>query len=196
MPGLRVYRSALRNLLTLAAGLLLLVAAYDVAVSHTITSAPETDEETGALTSRGRSQERTDLMWGTIFTVLGGSAVLFSLASAAFRRPIVEFTPETLRLRVAGPRKFLDIGWDDIAWVHSGADGDDETVPPRVLLVHVTSADSYPQSPWGAVWDGNTLMVEADSWNLPPEDVAAHAVVALDSWRRRERIGMSGEETG
>jgi len=194
MRELRVYRSGLRNILTFLAGALLLIAAWEVTVGHVVSSAPETDEETGALTSRGQSQQRTDWMFGTVFLVFGGGAVVLSVSAAALRRPVVELTPEGMRLRVAGPQRFIELPWSDISWVHSGTDGDHERIPPRVLLVHVASAEPYPASLWGASWDGNTLMIDADSWSLPPEDVSAYALVSLEAWQRHHRPDVSAEE--
>jgi hypothetical protein len=196
MPGLRVYRSGLRNILTFVAGALLLIGAWDVTVGHALSSAPETDEESGALTSRGQSQRRTDWMFGTVFVVFGGGAVLLSVSAAALRRPLVELTSEAMRLRIAGPQRYVELPWEEITWVHSGADGDDDRIPPRVLLVHVASAEPYPTSLWGASWDGSTLMVDADSWSLPPEDVAAYALVALETWGRHHRAEPALEDPG
>lgn len=193
MPRMRIYRSGLRNLLTFLAGVLLVVAAWEITVGHVVSSPPETDEETGVLTSRGQSQRRTDWMFGTVFLVFGGGAVVLSAAAAALRRPVVELTPEGMRIRVAGPQRFLDLPWSEISWVHSGTDGDGERIPPRVLLVHVESSEPYPTSLWGASWDGNTLMIDADSWSLPPEDVAAYALVSLEAWQRDHRPDVSAE---
>ena len=53
--------------------------------------------------------------------------------------------------------------------------------------MHVADTEAYPSAPWGAAWDGNTLMVDADSWNVEPDEVVAHARMALENWRREER---------
>ena len=112
------------------------------------------------------------------------------------RSPVAEVGADGLNLRIAGPMRLDDIPWSNVTWVHSGSDGDDEAVPPRVFLVHVADPSPYPAAPWGATWDGNTLMVDADSWNVPPEEVVAHATMALDTARRAdERIATTGPRT-
>jgi hypothetical protein len=181
---LRVHRSLLRTFLVFIAGVVLVLTAVDVVAAHVVSGEPETDPDTGALTSRGQNQRRSDLTWGWSFLLAGGTLVVASAASALVRRPVLEVRSDALRLRVAGPRRFLAIPFEDVTWVHSSADGDDEVVPPRVLLIHVRSTAAYPESLWGAEWDGNTLVVDADSWSRRPEDVATRVEVALDAWRR------------
>lgn len=181
---LRVYRSLLRTFLVFVAGALLVLAAVDVVAAHVVTGSPETDPTTGALTTRGQNQRRSDLTWGWSLMLIGGTVMVGSAASFVLRRPVLEVRSDALRVRVAGPQSFLTIPYDEITWVHSAADGDDEVVPPRVLLIHVMSAADYPESLWGAEWDGNTLVVDADSWNRRPEDVATRVDLALEAWRR------------
>lgn len=181
---LRVYRSLLRTFLVFVAGALLVLAAIDVVAAHVVSSAPEIDAATEALTSRGQNQRRSDLTWGWSLLLIGGTLVIGSVASSVLRRPVLEVGSDALRVRVAGPRRLLTIPYDDVTWVRSAADGDDEVVPPRVLLVHVRSAAGYPGSLWGAEWDGNTLVVDADSWSRRPEDVSTRIELALDAWRR------------
>jgi len=168
------------------AGVLLVLAAIDVAGTHTVSGQPETDTSTGLLTGRGQNQRRSGLMWGAALGTTGAVLLVGSVTSLLWRRPVLEVGDAGLRLRIAGPHRFLDVPWDEITWVHSAADGDsDEVVPPRVLLVHVRSSVRYPSALWGATWDGNTLVVDADSWNRRPEDVAAQVDLALDAWRTR-----------
>jgi hypothetical protein len=190
---LRAYRSMLRTFLVLAAGALLMLAAVDVVAAHVVSSPPETDATTGALTSRGQNQRRSDMTWGWSLMLIGGTLVIASAGSAVARRPVLEVRADSLRVRVAGPRRFLTIPYDDVTWVHSAADGDDEVVPPRVLLIHVRSASDYPEPLWGAEWDGNTLVVDADSWSRRPEEVATRVDLALDAWRRRAQA-LEAEE--
>lgn len=180
----RVHRSIARHLLFALAGLFLLIAAIDVMWVHRVSGPPEVNEETQQLTTRGLSQQRTDFMWGTFFLVSAG--VLGGMAGIGLvtRRPVLEMDRDSIRLRVVGPRDFLEIPWDNVRWVHSGADGDDELVPTRVLLVNLFDASSYPTELWGAQWDGQTVMVDADSWDSTPEDIVTHAQRALDAWRR------------
>ncbi len=180
----RAHRSLARHLLFFLTAIFLTVAAIDVIWVHRVSGPPEVDEETQQLTSRGLSQQRTDFMWGTFFLV--GASVLagVSVVGLTTRRPVVEMDDERIRLRVGGPRAFIDVPWENVRWVHSSADGDDELVPARVLLINVLDTSGYPHELWGAQWDGHTLMVDADSWNATPEEVVMHAQRVLDAWRR------------
>lgn len=206
MIHLSVYRSAAREALIVAAGVLLVLIALDVMWVHGIeigncapgadglclrdlAGPPETDEESGALTSRGRSQQRTDYLWGTAFLLVGAGLAAVGSVSLLRRSPVAEVGTDGLNLRIAGPLRFTHIPWSNVTWVHSGSDGDDEAVPLRVFLVHVADPSPYPAAPWGATWDGATLMVDADSWNVPPEEVVAHATMALDTARREAEPG-------
>lgn len=194
MTHLSVHRSVRRELLMLAAGVLLVLAAADIVWLHEVAGPPEVDEATQELTSRGRSQQRTDLMWGGTFAVVGGGMALLALGSLMFRKPVVTVTDRDLKLRIAGPFRVLSIPWENVSWVHSGSDGEDEAVPPRVLLVHVFDPSGYPQHLWATSWDGSTLMVDADSWNMPAVEVVAHARMALDAWRRDAALAAAAGE--
>jgi hypothetical protein len=194
MTHLKVYRSASRELLMLCAGLLLVLAALDIMWFHQIAGPPEADEDTGALTSTGRSQRRTDLIWGSMFIVAGGGISLVAAGGLVVRRPVVDVTEDGLDFRIAGPQRSLNIPWSNVSWVHSGTDGEDEAVPPRVFLVHVFDRSHYPDQLWGADWDGTTLMVDADSWSVRDVEVVAHSQMALDAWRRRSQEAAAVDE--
>ena len=76
----------------------------------------------------------------------------------------------------------LDIDWDDVVAVRSGRDDDDEgRVPIPMFLVEVADRSKYPDGLWGAVWDGNTLQVDADGWETPVEDVVIRAELMLNT---------------
>ncbi|MGD2051900.1 MAG: hypothetical protein PVI35_05425, partial [Acidimicrobiia bacterium] len=136
MIRLKVERSPLRQLLFGLAGVLLLLAAIDIAWVHEVSSPPETDAD-GALTSSGTAEHRVDIIWGTLFLVAGGALALVSFGGLVNRRPVVEVTDEELRLRVAGPSRSIAVPWNEIRSIRSGSDGDDGRIPARVLLVDV-----------------------------------------------------------
>lgn len=196
MIYLTVYRSLTRKILLLLAGLLLVLAAVDVVWLHEVSGPPETNEETGDITTRGRSQQRTDYLWGSVFLLVGGGMILVGGASLIWRRPVAQVRHDGLSLRIAGPRRTVDFPWSNVAWLHTGTDGEGEEIPPRVLLVHVVDATPYSPSPWGAAWDGNTLMMDADSWSVRPEEVVSHGRLAMDMWRRHAvPVDVSPEAT-
>jgi hypothetical protein len=188
MDRVVVRKSAVHQLLLIAAGVVLILAALDIMAFHQVSSPPEVDEETGEINSTGRSQERGDLLWGSVLTVAGAGMVLAGAMGVMWRRPVAAVGEDGLELRVAGPTKTITIPWSEVAWVHSGSDGDDERVPTRVFLVHVADAGRYPAAPWGAEWDGDTLMVDAANWTMRPADLVIHANVALTDWRRHHGL--------
>jgi hypothetical protein len=210
---LSVTRSPVRQTMVVLAGALLIVVALDVMVIHNVqfgqcepeptalcirdlAGPPETDEDTGALTVRGRSQRRTDYFWGIPMLLVGGALAAVGAGGLLRRRPVVEIDDNAISVRISGPlQPATVIPWSNVSWVHSGADGYDEAVPPRTLLVHVADRDDFPPAPWGASWDGNTLMIDADSWRIAPEDVVFHARVALEEHRRvASGAGDEGED--
>jgi hypothetical protein len=184
MEPVVVRKSAVHQLLLVLAGAILIVAALDIMAFHWVSSPPEVDSETGEINSTGRSQDRGDLLWGSVLTVTGAGLVIAGAAGAIRRQPVAVVGADGLELRVAGPVRTITIPWGEVAWVHSGSDGDDERVPTRVFLVHVEDAGRYPAAPWGAEWDGDTLMVDAADWTVRPADLVIYANVALTDWRR------------
>ena len=164
-------RSPVRQLLMAAAGLLLLIAALDIVAFHRLSDAPTTNDD-GVLTSKGQTERRTDMIWGSLFTAVGGSLIVVGLGGLIVGRPIVEVTDDALRLRIAGPLSMLDVAWEDIVSIRSGRDYDDDgRIPLPILLVEVEDAGKYPAGLWGAVWNGNVLQVDADGWESSLEDV-------------------------
>ncbi len=204
MNPIVVRKSLTRQLRLAACGVLLLLAAADVAVVHLLSSPPEADAASGALTSTGQTQQRSDMLWAALLGVVGGALVVGGGAGAMRRLPVAVVGEDGLELRVAGPGRTVTIPWGDIRWLHTGSDGDDERVPTPVLLVHVTDPSPYPQEPWSAAWDGATLMMDAGGWDMAASDVVIHANVALADWRRRQggtpdstmAAGMAGEGDG
>lgn len=168
-------RSPVRQLLMTAAGILLVLAAIDIVSLHKLSDAPTATDE-GVLTSKGQTERRTDMIWGSLFTGVGGTLIVVGLGGLLIARPMVELTDDAIRLRVGGPLAMLDIAWDDIVSVRSGRDYDDDgRIPLPVLLVEVDDPAKYPDGLWGAVWEGNVLKVDADGWEAPVEDVVIRA---------------------
>ena len=113
-------RSVARQLLMTAAGILLLMAALDIVSLHYLSDPPTTDSN-GLLTSKGQTERRTDIAWGSLFTAVGCSLIVVGVGGLVAARPIVELTDESIRLRVAGPLSMLDIPWDDVVSVRAGS---------------------------------------------------------------------------
>ncbi len=172
-------RSPFRQLLMAAAGLLLLVAALDIVSLHRLSDAPTTDDN-GVLTSKGQTERRTDMIWGSLFTAVGSSLIVVGLGGLMTGRPMVELTDEAIRLRIAGPLSMLDIDWEDVVSVRSGRDYDDDgRIPLPVLLLEVDDAGKYPHELWGAIWDDNVLRVDADGWDASVEELVVRIGLEL-----------------
>ncbi len=172
-------KSATRQLLLAAAGVVLLLAALDIVALHRLSDPPTTNDD-GTLTSKGQTERRTDLVWGTLFVVGGGAALVTGLGGLLRARPVIELDEDVMRLRVAGPMSYMDIAWDEIASVRSGRDfGEDGRIPTPVLLVELYDRTGYPDGLWGAVWDGNILQVDADGWETTVEDVVIRSELIL-----------------
>lgn len=172
-------KSPTRHLLMTAAGILLLLAALDIVSLHRL-SDPPTADEAGVLTSKGQTERRTDVVWGTVFAVAGGSLVVAALGGLISKRPVIHLDGDAMQLRIAGPLSYLDIPWEDIVSVRSDRDYDDDgRIPTPVLLVEVADRTGYPDGLWGAVWEGNTLQVDADGWETTVEDVVIRSELIL-----------------
>lgn len=173
-------RSPVRQLLVAIVGMLLLVAAYDIVFMHRL-SDPPTANDDGTLTQKGQTERRTDLVWGTLFVVVGGALLATGVGGYVTRRSVVEFHDDVVRLRVAGPFATMDIPWADVVSMRSGRDYDDDgRIPTPVLMVTLEDRSKYPDGLWGAVWEGDTLQIDADGWETSVEDVVIRAEMMLE----------------
>lgn len=173
-------RSPVRQLLMAAAGLVLLLAALDIVALHKLSDPPTTTAD-GVLTSKGQTERRADVVWGTLFTVAGVVLVFTGFGGLLTGRPVVELADDELRLRVAGPASSLAIPWSDVVSIRSRRDYDDDgRIPTPVLLVEVVDPAMYPTGLWSAEWEGATLKVDADGWEVPVEDVVIRAELLVE----------------
>ncbi len=183
MTRLRVHRSPVRQFLMGVAGLFLLVVAIEIVWAHQLTLDPETDDN-GALTPRGESRRRQDVVVGTAFLLTGGGLVVIAIAGLVSSRPVVEVDDRHIRLRIAGPQRMLTLRWEEVVEVRSAREpGEGRGVRPLLLLL-LRHPDDWPAEYWGARREGQWLIVDADSWAKPPEEVVVHARLALGAWQR------------
>lgn len=163
-----------------AAGVVLLIAALDIVLLHRLSEPPKADAD-GTLTLKGQTERRTDIAWGSLFIVAGGTLLVVGVGGLLGGKPLVELNGDAMRLRVAGPMTMLEIPWSDIVAVRSGRDYEDEgSIPIPLLLVEVADAAAFPQELWGAIWEGDTLRVDADGWDVAVEDVVIRSELILD----------------
>lgn len=193
MIRLRVERSPIRQFLAGVAGLLLILAAMDVIWLHRVSGPPATNED-GALTSRGLVDRRMDWMWGGVLLTAGSVVLLGAIGGLAIRRPVLELTDEGMRVRVGrGPRSgspldVVTVPWEDVISARSATDESEGWQPTRVLILEVEDPWVFPAEPWGAEWVGSELHLDADGWQVPPEEVAMRAELLI----RRHRGHVPG----
>lgn len=190
MIRLRVERSPVRQFLAGLAGLVLILAAMDVIWLHRVSGPPAANED-GTLTSRGIVDRRTDVLWGSLLLVSGSVVLVGAMAGLAIRRPVVELTDDELRIRVGqGPRSGNPLGmvaipWTGVSSVRSATDEAEGWQPIRVLIIEVDDPHALPAEPWGGDWVGDELHLDADGWQIPPEEVAMRADMLIRRHRDR-----------
>ncbi len=192
MTRLRVHRSPLRQFLMGLAGLLLLIAAIEIVWAHQITLDPETDDN-GELTARGEARRRQDYLVGLTFVLTGGGLVGVALAGLLNPRPVAEIDDDGIRLRISGPQASMEIGWQEIHEVRSAREPGDGRRARPVLLVRLRDPESWPDEYWGARRQGPWLVVDADTWSMPPDEVSVHARLAHESWQRAATAAAPGD---
>jgi hypothetical protein len=193
MTRIRVHRSPLRQFLMGLAGLLLLVAAIEIVWAHQITLDPETDDN-GVLTTRGEGRRRQDVVVGAAFILTGSGLVAIALGGLLNPRPVAEVDDRRLSLRIAGPQRMMPFEWSDVLDVRSAREPGDGRRARPLLLVRLREPDRWPEEYWAARRDGPWLIVDADSWTKPPEEVVVHARLALEAWRRDAISAADGED--
>lgn len=190
MTRVRVHRSPLRQFLLGLAGLLLLVAAVEIVWAHQLTKDPETNDA-GQLTTRGAASRRQDLVVGAAFILSGGGLVGIALAGLVNPRPVAAVDDDGISLRIAGPQRILRLDWDDVADVRSAREPAAGRRARPLLLVLLNEPIRWPEEYWNARRDGPWLIVDADSWNKPVEEVVVHARLAL---QERRRVGAADSD--
>lgn len=189
MTLFRVDRSPVRLFLFGLAGLLLMLGAIDVMWGHWLSTPPDTYN--GEISSKGQNQRRSDYVWGTFMLVGGGALFGYAVATLIRRQPVLVVRDDGLEIAVGPPTdepKFVP--WEAIDYVSCAADHDPDGGPARdVLLIDLNDVGGLPEELWGAEWDGPRLVVDAEGWERPPEEVVLHAATALE---RARRFGEEG----
>lgn len=189
MIRLRVERSPVRLFLMGLVGLILVFAAIDVVWVHRISTPPDANED-GTLTSRGATQQRADVVWGSVFLVGGGVLFVTGLTGLLRRRPAIVVMAEGVEVFVTGPRTSTFVPWEDVQSVGSGTDLDEDGAGPTpVFRLEVGERGDLPDEPWGAEWTDSVLAIDAAGWAVPVEEVAVRSQLALEEHRRKTAAG-------
>lgn len=185
MTSFRVDRSPLRQFMFGIAGLILVLAAIDIVWAHKL-SEPPTADDTGALTSRGQVDRRQDLMWGSLFLIVGGGTVLVSVAGLVRRQPMLEIDDDGVTMRLLTANDTMHIPFHRMLSVRSGSDDTPgSAVHPRQLLITVDEPERFPDQLWGAEWQDDVLRVDTDGWSETAEEIAVR--LSIDKARADAR---------
>lgn len=180
MRLLRVDRSPVQLFLFGLVGLFLMLSAIDVIWGHWIATPPETHNE--QITSKGRSQQRADYVWGGFLLVGGAGLFGYAVAALIRRTPALVVREDGLAVTIGAPGEDLEfVPWSAIASVSSAAEKDPDGGYDRdVLMIDLIDPGGLPADPWGASWDGNRLIVDASGWDVPIDEVVIHSGIALE----------------
>lgn len=180
MTLLRVDRSPVRLFLIGLVGLLLMLGAVDIMWGHWLSTPPDTYND--EITSKGRNQRRADYAWGAFLMVGGGGLFGYAVTSLIRRSPLLVLREDGVVLTVGPPGEeppFLP--WSAIEAVSSASIADADGGYDRdVFVIDVRDPAGLPAEPWGAVWEGNRLVVDADGWETPIGEVVIHAEIAME----------------
>ena len=180
MNLLRVDRSPIHLFLIGLVGLLLMLGAIDIMWGHWLSTPPDTYND--ELTSKGRNQRRADYAWGAFFLAGGGGLFGYAVTSLIRRSPVLVVRDDGMVLTVDAPgEEPVFVPWAAIESISSAAVEDPDGGDDRdVLVIDVLDPAGLPAEPWGAEWEGNRLVVDADAWETPIGEVVIHAEIAME----------------
>ena len=185
-----VYRSPLRQFMFGLAGLILILAAIDIVWAHKLAEAPTIDAA-GNLTSRGQIDRRHDLMWGSLFLLVGGGTVLVAIAGLVRRQPMLELDDGGVSVRLLSANEMMHIPFHRILWARSSSeDSPDASIRPRQLLIGVDDPSRYSDQLWGAEWRDGVLRIDTDGWSETAEEIAIR--IGIDKARAEVREKAPG----
>jgi hypothetical protein len=177
---LRVDRSPIRLFLVGLVGLLLMISAIDIMWGHWLSTPPDTYND--EITSKGRNQRRADYAWGAFF-ILGGAGLFgYAVTSLIRRSPAMVLREDGVVLTIGAPgEEPVFVPWSAIDSITSSAVKDPDGGYDRdVLVIDMRDPAGLPAEPWGAEWDGNRLVVDADGWETPIGEIVIHAEIAME----------------
>ena len=172
MSTFRAERSPLRQFMFGLAGLLLVLAAIDIVWAHRVAEPPNRDSN-GNLTSRGQVDRRHDLMWGSLFLLVGGGTVLVAVNGLIRRQPMLEIDEDGVSIRLVSGNEMMHVPFHRIIWARSGVDDTpDAGISPRQLLIAVDDPSRFPDHLWGAEWQDDVLRVDVQGWTETAEEIS------------------------
>lgn len=120
--------------------------------------------------------ELRDSFLASLFGFVGAGMVVWGLRELVFPQSVVKAEADSLRLAVRGPLgKLTNVPWDELEEIAATTRELDGHVVPA-LAVTVTRPGELPDHPWNARWVGHTLVVDADHWDHPLDEVVNEIV--------------------
>ena len=160
-------------------GILLIVAAMDIMFFHWISTVPEGAPD--ALSTRGRAQQRGDIVWGGALIGMGVLLIGSSLVELFRRKPVVDVRDDGLYAQIGAQQPDVLIPWSQIAYVTSGVETDEFDGSVREqLVVAVKDPAAIPAEIAGAEWVGSELHIDAHDWTRGVTEIALAAQGARD----------------
>ena len=191
---MHAFRAPLRLFVIGLVGILLLVAAMDVMFVHWISTPPEGAPD--ALSTRGRAQQRGDLIWGAGMIGMGVLLLGSSIVELLRRKPVVDVRDDGLFAQIGAQQPDVLIPWSQIASVSSGVYEDpyDGTAREQ-LIVEVNDPSVVPREIAGAEWVGAELHIDAHDWSRHVTEIALAAQGARDHAMRPRLESVRSEPT-
>lgn len=160
-------------------GILLIAAAMDIMFFHSISTVPEGAPD--ALTTRGRAQQRGDIIWGAALIGVGVLLIGSSLIELFRKQPVVDVRDDGLYAQIGAQQPDVLIPWSQIAYVTSGVETDEFDGSVREqLIVAIKDPAAIPADIAGAEWIGNELHIDAHDWTRGVTEIALAAQGARD----------------
>jgi hypothetical protein len=182
---MRAYRSPLKLFVFGIIGIVLIAAASDVLFGHWLSTAPDTIDT--ALTTRGRAQQRGDILWGGVMLVSGVLIFGGSVVELFRRRATVVVGSEGLVVDSGSIEGHIP--WGNIESISSTVISDPYDGSMREQLVVELQPDTdVDDAVAGPTPDGETIYVDAHDWSSRVTEVALAAQGAHDHFQRMEAV--------
>jgi len=182
---MRAYRSPLKLFVFGIVGIVLVAAGADVLFGHWLSTAPDTIDT--ALTTRGRAQQRGDVLWGGLMLVSGILIFGGSVVELFKRRATVVVGSEGLVVDSGSTEGHIP--WGNIESISSTVVSDPYDGSMREQLVVELQPDTDVDDVGNeSTSDGETIYVDAHDWSSRVTEVALAAQGAHDHYQRMEAV--------
>ena len=182
---MRAYRSPLKLFVFGIIGIVLIAAAADILFGHWLSTAPDTIDT--ALTTRGRAQQRGDVLWGGVMLVAGILIFAGSVVELFRRKATVVVGSEGLVVGSDAAEGLIP--WANIESISSTVVSDPYDGSMREqLVVELQPNPDIDSTVVESATGGETIYVDAHDWSNRVTEVALAAQGAHDHYQRMEAV--------